>query len=159
VVLHAVPAVHESGRSLSSRNRSLWAGYVVESPSTRTYFSGDTADGPMFDDIAERLGPIDTAFIAIGAYGPERLLAQYHLAPEQAWNAGSRLHAARVVLIHWGTMINSAEPLHEPIARFRKIAAGDDRLIDARAGTFVAQTSTQKLLSNQAKRRKQSPDG
>ncbi len=41
----AVPALHFSGRGLRDRNRTLWAGYVVEGPSGKVFFAGTRRTG------------------------------------------------------------------------------------------------------------------
>ena len=40
-----VPAIHQSGRSPFRTNRTLWGGFVIESPAGQVYFAGDTAFG------------------------------------------------------------------------------------------------------------------
>ena len=68
----AVPAYHWSRRLGQKYNTTLWNGYVIKYQSKKIYFSGDTAFGPMFSEIGEKLGPFDLAIISIGAYKPQR---------------------------------------------------------------------------------------
>ena len=42
VRLTATPAQHFSGRSLTDRNRTLWASWVIESGGQRIFYSGDS---------------------------------------------------------------------------------------------------------------------
>src|SRR6478609_2800452 len=60
-----VPARHFSGRSLRDRNRRLWCGWVVSGPTRRFYYAGDTGYPSHFQEIGQRLGPIDLAAVPI----------------------------------------------------------------------------------------------
>ncbi len=63
----ATPAKHFSARTPFDRNRALWSGFVLTVGKARIFFAGDTAYGPFFNDIRNRLGPIDLALLPIGA--------------------------------------------------------------------------------------------
>ena len=131
VLVHCVPARHFSGRSLRDRNRRLWAGFVVESPSRRFYFAGDTAYFDGFSEIASRLGPMDLAALPIGAYLPRAIMGPVHLNPEEAVQAALDLQARRVVGMHFGTFDLADEPLDEPPRRF--LAEAERQGLGARA--------------------------
>jgi N-acyl-phosphatidylethanolamine-hydrolysing phospholipase D len=118
VRVRCVPARHFSGRTLTDRNRRLWAGWVVEGQAKRFYFAGDTAYFPGFTEIAARLGPPDLAAIPIGAYLPAEIMAAVHLNPEEAVQAALDLRAREVVGMHFGTFDLTDEPLDEPPGRF-----------------------------------------
>ena len=118
VRVHCVPARHFSGRTLTDRNRRLWAGWVVESAANRFYFAGDTAYFPGFAEIAARVGPPDLAAIPIGAYLPAEIMARVHLNPEEAVQAALDLRTRQVVGMHFGTFDLTDEPLEEPPLRF-----------------------------------------
>lgn len=51
--LHVVPARHFSGRGLF-RDRTLWGGYVLETPELRIFYSGDTGYGSHLAEIGKR---------------------------------------------------------------------------------------------------------
>ena len=123
VRVHCVPAQHFSGRTLTDRNRRLWAGWVVEGATRRFYHAGDTGYFPGFAEIGARLGPIDLAAIPIGAYLPAAMMRPVHLDPEEAVQAAIDVGAAQVVGMHWGTFDLTDEPLDEPPARFLAEAA------------------------------------
>ncbi|NDY42447.1 MBL fold metallo-hydrolase [Dissulfurirhabdus thermomarina] len=120
----AVPAKHWSKRALLGRNRTLWAGWVVEAPGLRFYFAGDTGYDPaLFREIGRRLGPFDLAAIPIGAYEPRWFMAPYHVTPEEALRIHLDVGARRSVAIHWGTFILTDEPLDEPPRRLARARA------------------------------------
>ncbi|HMM37030.1 MAG TPA: MBL fold metallo-hydrolase, partial [Thermoanaerobaculia bacterium] len=58
IAVTAVPAAHFSGRGLFDRDRTAWCGFVLEGPSGKLYFAGDTGWGPHFAAIRERFGPM-----------------------------------------------------------------------------------------------------
>jgi N-acyl-phosphatidylethanolamine-hydrolysing phospholipase D len=123
VRVHCVPAQHFSGRSLTDRNRRLWAGWVVEGPTRRFYHAGDTGYFGGFSEIGSRLGPFDLAAIPVGAYRPSAMMRPVHLDPEEAVQAALDLKASRAVAMHFGTFDLTDEPLDEPPARFLAEAA------------------------------------
>jgi N-acyl-phosphatidylethanolamine-hydrolysing phospholipase D len=118
VRITCVPAKHFSGRGLTDRNRRLWAGFVVEGPTRRFYFAGDTASFDGFAEIGRRLGPPHLAAIPIGAYLPRKLMAAIHVTPEEAVEAALDTGALRIAGMHWGTFDLADEPLDEPPRRF-----------------------------------------
>jgi L-ascorbate metabolism protein UlaG (beta-lactamase superfamily) len=118
----ATPAIHFSKRTPFDRNRSLWCGFRIEGPGRAIHFTGDTAIGPVFDEIARRLGPVDLALVPIGAYAPRELMAASHCTPEEAVAIGRTLGARRLCAMHWGTIQLTDEPPMEPPARFRAAA-------------------------------------
>lgn len=123
------PAQHMTNRGIFDRMAMLWSSWVVIGPSgSKFFFSGDTAyssvgsnaNCPAFKQIGQVYGPIDLAAIAIGAYGPERLLGTVHANPEQAVLIHEDVGARRSVGIHWGTFMLSEEPVDEPPRRLKK---------------------------------------
>jgi len=120
VVVHMVPARHFSGRAPFSFNRTLWAGYVIETRRGRVYFAGDTGYSPHFKEIAARFGPIAVALLPIGAYRPWWFMQPMHMDPADAVRASLDLGAAVSVPMHWGTFRQSDEPMGEPPLYLRK---------------------------------------
>jgi N-acyl-phosphatidylethanolamine-hydrolysing phospholipase D len=118
-----VPAQHFSGRTLTDRNRRLWAGWVVAGPTRRFYFAGDTAYFPGFAEIGRRLGPLHLAAVPIGAYSPREIMSPVHTTPEEGLQAALDVGAERVLGMHFGTFDLADEPLDEPPRRFLADAA------------------------------------
>src|SRR5690606_7460920 len=63
----SVPAQHFSARGLWDRNRTLWCGYMIDTPVGRVYFAGDTGFRPHIAEIRDRLGAPQLALLPIGA--------------------------------------------------------------------------------------------
>jgi L-ascorbate metabolism protein UlaG (beta-lactamase superfamily) len=109
-----VPAQHWSMRSPLDQNRSLWGGFVIESPAVRFYFAGDTGYPAAFKDIGKQFPAIDYALLPIGAYEPRWFMQPQHIGPKEAAIAFGELGAKALVPMHWGTFRLSDEPLAEP---------------------------------------------
>jgi L-ascorbate metabolism protein UlaG (beta-lactamase superfamily) len=109
------PARHFSARTPFDRNRALWSGFVLEVRGARLYFAGDTAYGPFFSDIRQRLGPIDLALLPIGAYEPRWFMQAVHMNPAEAVQAHLDLDAALSIGMHFGTFQMAAEGIDEPL--------------------------------------------
>jgi N-acyl-phosphatidylethanolamine-hydrolysing phospholipase D len=118
-----VPAIHRSARGLTDRNRTLWAGFVLESAERRVYFGGDTGYGAVFHETGRRYGPFDLALLGIGCYAPRAAMHMNHADPEEAIRIARDLGARHVMGMHWGTIIMTEEPPFEPPTRFRAAAA------------------------------------
>lgn len=114
VRLTALPAQHTSGRTPFDRNHSLWCGWLIEFRGRKAVFLGDTGYAPFFRELGDYLGPVDVAFIPIGAYRPTWFMKPLHLSPVEAVQLHQDLRARHSVAMHWGTFGLADEPLGEP---------------------------------------------
>jgi N-acyl-phosphatidylethanolamine-hydrolysing phospholipase D len=115
----AVPAQHWSKRSLFFKNKTLWAGWVVQTKAFKFFFAGDTGYSPIFREIGRKLGPFDVSAIPIGAYEPRWFMRHHHISPEEALQIHLDVASKKSVAIHWGTFILTDEPLDEPPQRLK----------------------------------------
>lgn len=122
--LTATPARHFSGRSIGDANKTLWASWVIESPSHRIYFSGDSGYGPHFQQIGEKMGPFDFALIECGQYNDR--WADIHMMPEQSIQASLDVKAKIVMPIHWGAFTLAPHEWTDPIERAIKAAEANN---------------------------------
>lgn len=119
----AVPAQHFSGRSLTGRDRTLWAGFAIAAGGWRVLFAGDTGYHPEFAEIGRRLGPFDLALLPIGAYSPRWFMRPVHMDAEEAvvaamdLGAGAGVESPILLATHWGTFRLTDEPMDEPPRR------------------------------------------
>ena len=118
IKLTALPAAHDSGRSLFDKDKTLWSSWAISADSTNFFFSGDTGYSPVFKEIGKEYGPFDLAILPIGAYEPRELMWMSHITPEEAVKVGQDIKANILVGGHWGTIELSEEPQWEPPARF-----------------------------------------
>jgi len=95
------PARHFSGRAILDRNKTLWSSWVLQGPQHKVYFSGDTGLSPHFQDIGDRYGPFDIAFLEVGAFN--EFWSNVHLGPDNAVKAFKMLGAQHLYPVHWAT--------------------------------------------------------
>jgi L-ascorbate metabolism protein UlaG (beta-lactamase superfamily) len=112
--VHTVAARHFSGR-LFAKNRTLWAGFVLETPHHRLFLSGDTGYGPHFAETRRAFGAFDLVALDGGQYDPR--WPCMHMTPEQAVRAAQDLGAGAMLLAHVGRFCISAHPWDEPFLR------------------------------------------
>lgn len=117
----ATPAQHFSGRGFTDHNATLWASWVVITPSLRLFFSGDGGYFEGFREIGERFGPFDVACIENGAY--DRSWPDVHMQPEQTLQAHIDLRARHLLPIHNGTFDLALHAWTEPFERLAALAA------------------------------------
>lgn len=131
--LTATPARHFSGRGMTDRDDTLWAGWAIAGPEHRVFFSGDTAMFPGFAAIGDQLGPFDVTLIESGAYNA--FWRDVHIGPEQAVRAHEMLRGKVMMPVHWGTFDLALHGWTEPVERI--VAAADAagvRVATPRAG-------------------------
>ena len=116
-----MPAVHWSKRTLTDSNKTLWGSFLIEYKGKRIFFACDTGYGNIYKDLGKKYGPIDLAFINIGAYDFRPMFEKtvYHANPEEALNIGQDLKSKKVIGMHWGTILLSLEDPFEPPIRFK----------------------------------------
>jgi L-ascorbate metabolism protein UlaG (beta-lactamase superfamily) len=111
-----VPLRHWSARGLRDRNKSLWAGFVIDTPAGRVYHVSDSSygDGYRFREARERYGPFRLAIIPIGAYEPRWFMADQHMDPHEAVQAFLDCGAEFALAHHHGTFQLTDEPIEAP---------------------------------------------
>ena len=117
----SVPIEHFSRRSINDGNKTLWAGWVLETKRGKIFFAGDTGYSPHFREIRDKLGPMRLALLPIGAYQPRWLMKTIHMDPPDAVSAHKDLQAEQSIAIHWGTFKLTDEPLGEPPLYLKKV--------------------------------------
>lgn len=135
LVLHFMPARHFSGRGLRW-NRSLWTGFVLETPERRIFYSGDTGPGPHLADIGRRFDGFDLAIIEDGQYDPQ--WAYIHLSPEEVAQAARDLKARALWPVHNGRFSIANHSWDDPLIRLAKARQeGDWHLVTPIIGEVV----------------------
>ncbi|WP_353126451.1 MBL fold metallo-hydrolase [Parapedobacter pyrenivorans] len=95
--LRATPARHFSGRAFK-RNGTLWASFVLNTPSRRIFIGGDSGYGSHFAQIGRQYGPFDLAILEDGQYNPYWIYI--HMLPEQVLCAAEDLGATHILPVH-----------------------------------------------------------
>lgn len=115
VTIVFAPAQHGSQRTATDRDHTLWGSFFVQGSRASAYFAGDTAAGPHFRMVRERLGRPTVALLPIGAYKPRWFMKPLHVDPHEAVEAHRQLEAAYSVGMHWGTFDQADEAVDDPI--------------------------------------------
>jgi L-ascorbate metabolism protein UlaG (beta-lactamase superfamily) len=112
VSITAAPSQHFSGRTLGTRNSTLWSSFAIKGPDHALFFSGDTGLTAEYRDLMAKLGPFDLAMLEVGAFHPA--WGDIHLGPEHALEALAYLGKPRFLPVHWGTFNLALHPWDEP---------------------------------------------
>lgn len=128
VKVTVTPAQHFAARGLTDRMKTLWGGFVLETPGGRLYFAGDSGYFVGFPAIGEKLGPFDLAFIPIGAYEPRWFMEPMHCNPAEALSIHRDVRARRSLAMHFGCFPLADDSYEQPMQDFRaaRTAAGID---------------------------------
>ena len=137
VQVTAIPARHFSGRGIFDRDRSLWSGFMVESPGGNICFAADTGYGGHFGEIRERFGAPRLALLPIGAFRPEWFMSRVHMSPEQAIAAHHDLGAQTTVATHFGTFQLADDAETEPQERIAAAGVSQFRVLGFGEGMDV----------------------
>ncbi len=104
-----VPALHSSGRWPLRQNRTLWGGFVIQSPGGSVYFAGDTGYGEFIQKISDRFDRVRLAILPIGSYEKRWFMKNQHMNPEDAANAHLALNATQSIGMHYATFSEHPE--------------------------------------------------
>jgi L-ascorbate metabolism protein UlaG (beta-lactamase superfamily) len=117
VAVTPVPLRHWSARGLFDRNKSLWAGFVLETPAGRIYHVTDSGygEGFRFREARERYGPFRLAILPIGAYEPRWFMRDQHMNPQEAVMAFADCGAELALAHHHGTFKLTDEAIDAPV--------------------------------------------
>jgi L-ascorbate metabolism protein UlaG (beta-lactamase superfamily) len=112
--LVCLPAQHWSRRITQGVNRTLWASYLLKTPSATLYFGGDSGYFKGFREIGRRYPGIDYAFLGTTAYHPRWFMHYPHMDIPEAVKAFEELGARFFVPTQWGTFRLGSEPAGLP---------------------------------------------
>lgn len=123
------PARHFAARGFGDRFKTLWGGFVLETPAGRVWFAGDTGYSDGFKAVGERLGPFDLGFLPIGAYEPRWFMEAVHCTPAEAIRIHRDARVRRSLAMHFGCFPLADDGYEQPMTDFRSAhaAAGLDR--------------------------------
>ncbi|REL34611.1 MBL fold metallo-hydrolase [Thalassotalea euphylliae] len=120
----AAPTQHFSGRSLFDRDQSFWASFVIRTPETNVFFSGDSGYFSGFKEIGKKYGPFDLTFVETGAYN--EAWQGVHMIPEESLKTHLDLKGKVMMPIHNATFDLALHDWDEPLERITKLAEQND---------------------------------
>nr|VFJ63845.1 MAG: L-ascorbate metabolism protein UlaG, beta-lactamase superfamily [Candidatus Kentron sp. DK] len=136
ITFTCTPSLHFSGRGLPYGNGTLWGSWAIRNATANIYFSGDTGYGEHFQEIGDRLGPFDMAFLDVGQYHEKWKYA--HMFPRQAPKALRELRGKHLVPIHWGGFSLANHSWYEPIEEVYKYSQQENtELVAPKIGQIV----------------------
>ncbi len=116
---YCLPARHFSGRGLSP-NQSLWASFLLQTPTMKIYLGGDGGYDTHFSRIGEQFGEIDLAILENGQYGAG--WKYIHMMPEQVIEAAKDLNAKTLLPVHSSKFKLANHRWDEPLIKVTQAA-------------------------------------
>lgn len=112
---------HYSNRRPGDKNKTLWAGYVLQANGRKIYISGDSGySAELNRHTAQKYGPFDLAFIEIDAWNEG--WPGMHLFPHQAVQTARDIGAKEMIAVHWGVFNLGQHPWNESIEKVSRLA-------------------------------------
>lgn len=134
LTVHCLPARHFSGRGLTP-NRTLWASFLLETPSQKIYIGGDGGYDSRFEVIGERFPNIDLAILENGQYNDD--WKYIHLMPQYMSRAAKDLKAKKILTVHHSKYALSKHRWDEPLKNARNMQADSLDVLIPRIGEVV----------------------
>lgn len=114
------PSRHMSGRGLTDQSATLWGAWIIQSPESNIFYSGDGGYGKHFKQIGDKYGPFDVGLMECGQYN--ELWKDVHMMPEQTAMAAADVKAQFIVPVHWGSFALATHSWTDPAERITKAA-------------------------------------
>jgi|SRR5690554_4988082 L-ascorbate metabolism protein UlaG (beta-lactamase superfamily) len=121
--IYATPARHYSGRGLK-RNQTLWASFVVKTPTKTIYLGGDSGYDTHFAEIGKKYGPFDLAILELGQYHENWKFI--HMLPEHFFQAANDLKAQKVMGVHNSKFSLGRHPWFDPMETITELSKSSD---------------------------------
>lgn len=112
------PARHFSGRGLSTNN-TLWASYVLQTPSMKIYIGGDSGYDTHYAAIGDKHKAIDLAILDNGQYNES--WKYIHNLPEEVLKAAEDLKAKRIFPVHSSKFALASHDWDEPLVKLAEL--------------------------------------
>lgn len=117
-VAYVEPARHFSGRGFK-RNNTLWASYLLQTPTMKIYMGGDSGYGSHYVDIGNKYGPIDLVMLDNGQY--DSAWRYIHTLPAEVLMAARDLKAKRLFPVHSSKFKMANHPWDEPLIEITRL--------------------------------------
>jgi L-ascorbate metabolism protein UlaG (beta-lactamase superfamily) len=118
-VFHCLPTRHFSGRGLTP-NKTLWASYLLETPSMKIFIGGDGGYDGRYLRIWKKFPGIDLAILENGQYNQS--WKYIHTMPEYLDREVHELGATSVMTVHHSKYALAMHPWDEPLKNELKLA-------------------------------------
>lgn len=122
LTINILPARHYSGRGLK-KNQTLWSSFLIDTGTTKIYYTGDTGYGKHFAQIGNTFNNIDYVIGDVGQYNYRWTFI--HMIPERASSVLNDLKAKFFIPCHIGKFALSDHSFVEPFERLENIAKAE----------------------------------
>lgn len=119
---HCLPARHFSGRG-PRPNQTLWASFLLETPSQTIYIAGDGGYDTHYATIGKRFPNIDLAILENGQYNED--WRYIHLMPQYMPQAAKDLKAKKILTVHHSKYALAKHRWDEPLKNALNMANRD----------------------------------
>ncbi len=115
LTLEMIPAHHWSRRSLWDTNKTLWAGFRLQTKDFHVVYTGDTGYSTIYKYMSRSWPPIDWLLVPVGCYEPRWFMRAQHVNPAEAQQITQDLGARQALGVHWGVFRLCDEPVEQPL--------------------------------------------
>lgn len=113
-IVYTTPARHFSGRGIS-RNKALWASFVLQTPTAKIFIGGDSGYDTHFSEIGKNFGPFDLVMLENGQY--DKSWKYIHMQPNEVLQAAKDLQAKRLFPVHSSKFALANHSWDDPLKR------------------------------------------
>jgi N-acyl-phosphatidylethanolamine-hydrolysing phospholipase D len=122
--LTCLPAQHWSRRVTQGVNSTLWASFMITTPTARVYFAGDSGYFIGYREIGRLFPGIDYALMPVTAYRPRWFMHYAHMDARESLDAFHDLRARFFIPTQWGAFpLGEEPPGHAALDLKREIAS------------------------------------
>lgn len=133
--VYCLPARHFSGRGLSP-NQTLWASFLLQTPSEKIYVGGDSGYDTHYKEIGEKFGKIDLSILENGQYNEG--WKYIHIMPDELAKAAKELNIGKLFTVHNSKYALAYHKWNEPLNKIYEAAQRNSiNLITPRIGEIV----------------------
>jgi len=111
VKIVCLPAQHWSRRITQGTNRTLWASFLIITPSVTIYYGGDSGYFIGYKEIGRLYPNIQYALLPTTAYDPRWFMHYAHMDVKESIDAFCDLGATYMIPTQWGTFQLGNEPI------------------------------------------------
>ena len=106
-----LPAQHWSRRITQGTNKTLWASFLIITPSATIYYGGDSGYFIGYKEIGRVYPKVNYALMPTTAYHPRWFMHYAHMNVREAIDAFRDLGAEHMIPTQWGTFQLGDEPI------------------------------------------------
>jgi len=120
VKLVCLPAQHWSRRISQGINKTLWASFMIVTPTVTIYYGADSGYFIGYREIGRLYPNIDYALLPTTAYHPRWFMHYNHVDVKEAIDAFRDLGAKYMIPTQWGTFPLGDEPIGYSILELKR---------------------------------------